>query len=132
MKSAPSTPPYETCAISKAHEIVSRYTMKETPIEAPIARVTYDLVQMAPAYNNNQWISHFRDYHTKMDFIYTHHTKGQATTIVKSFLNLIKSQYQLSLRYFRTDGETSLRGEFDKNMATRGIIIERTAPYTPT
>jgi hypothetical protein len=108
-KSAPTTFPGETCAVSKAHEIVSRRTTKETPAEAPMARVAYDLIQMAPAYNNNQWISHFRDYHTKMDFVYTHHSKGQATAIVESFLNLIKSQYQLSPRYFRTGGENVSR-----------------------
>jgi hypothetical protein len=120
------------CAISKAHKIVSHHTTKETPTEALIARVTYNLVQMAPAYNNNQWISHFRDYHMKMNFIYTHHTKGQAIAIVESFLDLIKSQYQLSSRYFQTNGETSLEDEFNKNMTIRGIITKRTTPYTLT
>jgi hypothetical protein len=85
---------------------------------------------MAPAYNSNQWISHFRDYHTKTDFVYTHHTKGQATAIVENFLDLIKTQYQLSPRFFRTDGETSLGGKFDKMMVNRGIITERSTPYT--
>jgi hypothetical protein len=101
--SAPSASPCETCAISKAHEIVSRRMIKENPAKEPMARVAYDLVQMTLAYNNNQWISHFRDYHTKMDFVYTHHTKGQATAIVENFSNLIKNQFQLSPRCFRTD-----------------------------
>ena len=40
------------CAIvGKAHEMVSRRTKKESPAEGPMARVAYDLIQMAPAYN---------------------------------------------------------------------------------
>jgi hypothetical protein len=129
--STPSATPCETYAVRKAHDIVSRRTTKEIPAETPITRVAYDLIQMASAYNNNQWISHFSDYHTKMDFVYTHHSKGQATAIGESFLNLIKSQYQLSPRYFQTDGAKSLGGKFDKVIAAKGIITERTAPYTP-
>jgi hypothetical protein len=86
---------------------------------------------MTPAYNNNQWISHFRDYYMRMDFIYTHHTKRQAMAIIENFLNLIKTQYQLQPRHFRTDGETSLGKKFSKLMAGKGILIERLAPYTP-
>jgi hypothetical protein len=66
-----------------------------------------------------------------MDFVYTHHTKGQATIIVKNFLNLIKTQYQLIPRYFRTDGETSLGKKFSNLMTSKSILTERLAPYTP-
>jgi hypothetical protein len=55
--SAPSTSPYETCAVSEARKIVSRRTTKEKPLEEPMARVAYDLVQISLAYNNNRWIS---------------------------------------------------------------------------
>jgi hypothetical protein len=130
-KTALPTTPCEACAVSKASEIVSRRTAKTIAADEPMARVAYDLIPMKPAYNNNQWISHFRDYHTKMDFIYTHHTKGQATAIVEDFLNLIKTQYQLSLRHFRTDGEKSLGNKFSNLLSDKGILTERLAPYTP-
>ena len=129
-KSALSTSPCATCAISRATEIVSRRTSKETLADELIARIAYDLISMTPAYNKDEWISHFRDYYTKMDFVYTHRSKGQATAIVESFLNLIKTQFQLSVRFFRSDGERSLGHEFDAIIASRGIITERTAPYT--
>jgi Reverse transcriptase (RNA-dependent DNA polymerase) len=115
-KSTEPSTPCEACAVSRATEIVSRRTGKTPAADEPIARVAYDLVHMTPAYNNNQWISHFRDYYTKMDFVYTHHTKGQATAIVENFLNLIKTQYQLIPRHFRTDGETSLGKKFSNLM----------------
>jgi hypothetical protein len=66
-----------------------------------------------------------------MDFVYIHHTKRQATAIVENFLNLIKTQYQLQPRHFRTDGETSLGKKFDNLIGSKGILIERLAPYTP-
>jgi hypothetical protein len=130
-KSTEPSTPCEACAVSKATEIVSRRTAKTPAADEPMARVAYDLVHMTPAYNNNQWISHFRDYYTKMDFVYTHHTKGQATAIVENFLNLINTQYQLIPRHFRTDGEKSLGKKFGNLMAGKGILTERSAPYTP-
>jgi hypothetical protein len=130
-KSTEPSTPCEACAVSKGTEIVSRRTAKTPTADEPMARVAYDLVYMTPAYNNNQWISHFRDYYTKMDFVYTHHTNGQAIAIVENFLNLIKTQYQLIPRHFRTDGETSLGKKFGNLMANKGILTERSAPYTP-
>jgi hypothetical protein len=66
--------------------------MAKTPItDKSIMCIAYDLVYITPIYNNNQWISHFRDYYIKMDFVYTYHTKGQAIAIIKNFLKLIKT-----------------------------------------
>ena len=131
VESTQPSKPCEACAVSKATEIVSRRIAKTPAADEPMARVAFDLIQMKPAYNNNQWISHFRDYYTKMDFVYTHHTKGQATAIIENFLNLMKTQYQLIPRHFRTDGETSLGKKFGNLMASKGILTERSAPYTP-
>jgi hypothetical protein len=94
-----------------------------------MVRVAYDLIYMTPAYNNNQWISHFRDYYTKMDFIYTHHTKRQVMIIMENFLNLIKTQYQLQPHHFQTNNEMFLGKKFGNLMDNKGILIERLAPY---
>jgi GAG-pre-integrase domain len=75
-KTALPMTPCEACVVSKASEIVSQRIAKSIAADEPMTRVAYDLIPMKPVYNNNQWISHFRDYHTKIDFIYTHHTKG--------------------------------------------------------
>jgi hypothetical protein len=65
--------------------------MAKTPtIDELITCIVYNLVYITLVYNNNQWISHFRDYYIKMDFIYIYHIKGQATVIIENFLNLIK------------------------------------------
>lgn len=129
--STDSAAPCETCALSKAREIVSRRSDREIPVEKPLERVGFDLIQMSPAYNNHEWISHFRCFHTGVDFVYTHSKKSQTTDIVVAFFNLVERQYKLSVRFFRTDGETSLGGKFDEVIAKKGIKTERSAPATP-
>jgi hypothetical protein len=104
--------------------------MKEDPAAEPLARVAYDLIQMKIAYNQDKWISHFRCYYTGMDFAYTHAKKSQAVDIVTEFLNLAQNCYRRAVRYFRTDGETSLGSRFKELTAVRGIITERSAPAT--
>ena len=60
-----------------------------------------------------------------MDFIYTHSKKSQITDI-----HLAERQYKLPVRFFRTDGETSLGNKINAATAERGIITERSAPVT--
>jgi transposase InsO family protein len=127
----PSKAVCEACALSKAREIVSRRSTKEEPAAEPLARVAYDLIQMTTAYNEDKWISHFRCYYTGMDFAYTHSRKSQAVDIVTEFLNLAQNRYERAVRYFRTDGETSLGSRFKELTAARGITTERSAPATP-
>jgi hypothetical protein len=128
---APNTINCETCSLGKAHQLISRRSGKEEPAEKPLARSSYDLIEMAPAYNGEKWVSHFSCYYTSMDFIYTHHKKSQATEIVKEFLNMVRTRYNKKVQFFRTDGERSLGNKFDSLIATKGIITERSAPATP-
>jgi hypothetical protein len=67
---------------------------------------------------------------TGMDFAYTHSKKSQATDIVTAFLNLAKTRFNCTVRFFRTDGETSLGNKFKELIAARGITTERSAPAT--
>jgi hypothetical protein len=110
---------------------VSRRPTKEDPAAEPLARVAYDLIQMTTVYNEDKWISHFRCYYTGMDFAHTHSRKLQAVDIVTEFLNLAQNRYGRAIRYFRTDGETSLGSRFRELTAARGITTERSAPATP-
>ena len=122
--------PCSTCAVSKAKEIVSRRPDVEFPVDKPLERVGYDLIQMSPSYNNHKWLSHFRCLLTSMDFSYTHAKKSQAQPIVAAFLNLVERQYKLSVRFFRTDGERTLGDIFKDATQGKGIRVERSAPDT--
>jgi hypothetical protein len=44
----------ETCALLKAHKIVSRRSDKKDSTTEPLARVTYDLIPLTPAYNGDK------------------------------------------------------------------------------
>ena len=120
-----------TCHLSKAHHVVSRRPDKEDPASEPLTRISYDLVEFAPAYNGDKWMSHFRCYYTSMDWVYTHAKKSQAVDVIKEFVNMVHTRYSKSIRYFRTDGERSLGRSFDDFMASQGITPERSAPGTP-
>ena len=44
----------EACQLTKAQRMISRHTDKEEPIEAPLARVLYDLIKMNRGYNGEK------------------------------------------------------------------------------
>jgi hypothetical protein len=129
--SGPKTFDCQTCALAKAHELVSRQPYKEDQAAEPLARVAYDLIQFQSGYNGDKWASHFHCYKTKMDFVYTHTHKSQAVGVVAEFINMVATRYGKKIVYFRTDGERSLGHKFDDLMADKGITAERSAPATP-
>jgi hypothetical protein len=43
----------ETCALIKAHHMMSRRSGQEESAEHPLERVRYDLIQMTEAYNDH-------------------------------------------------------------------------------
>jgi hypothetical protein len=98
----------ETCALLKAREIVSRRSDKEDPAAEPLARVMYDLIPFLPAYNGDQWVSHFICCYTTIDFVYCYSCKYQALDTITEFLNIVKTRYSRIIKYFRTDSERTL------------------------
>lgn len=110
--------------------MVSRRPQQEHPATEPFMRVAYDLSEFTPAYNNDKWASHFHCYFSDMDVTYTHRTKGQITSIVGNFLNLIKNRFNLTVIYLRSDKERALGNEFMEIMSKYNILTEPSAPYT--
>jgi hypothetical protein len=51
--SAPPTNRCETCALTKAHEIVSRRPGQKEPADYPLSRIGYDLIPMNEGYNED-------------------------------------------------------------------------------
>jgi hypothetical protein len=98
-----TTAQYKTCTLLKAREIVSRRSDKENPAAELLARVTF-----LPAYNSDQWVSHFTCCYTTMDFVYCHFRKHQALDTITEFLNIVKTRYGRTVKYFRTDSKRTL------------------------
>ena len=86
---------------------------------------------MKPAYNENKWVSHFTCCKTHMDFVYCHTRKNGALETIMEFLNMAKTRYGKTVKYFRVDGERTLGRDFDRLIASYGISVEMTAPATP-
>lgn len=43
-----------------------------------------------------------------MDFVFTHRRKSQAVAVMDHFLAMVKTRYNLTVRFIRTDGERTL------------------------
>ena len=86
---------------------------------------------MDPAYNGEEWISHFQCTTTGFNLVYTHRHKGEATDIIERALQFIKTQFKKDVRFMRLDGERSLGKIFDNILARTGIKSGVTAPDTP-
>ena len=81
----------EVCAISKAHQIISR---RPTSIATkPFERVHFDLVYMSEAYNVERYFSHFYDEVTMMNHVYTHSSKTQCPKAIQDYVALVERRY---------------------------------------
>lgn len=118
----PKTNECQTCALSKAHRIISR---------SPDKSESSDLMQFATAVNKDQWASHFACAATDFNLVFTYSTKSEAVTIIQKAINLIETRYNGKMVFFRSDGERPLGKDFDKFITEKGITYEPSAPDTP-
>jgi hypothetical protein len=82
-------------------------------------------------YNGDKWVSHFYCFVTGMDFVYTHRKKSDAFNVIKEFLEMIKTRYNLFIRFIQSDEERTLGGKYVEITRSKGITIERFASDTP-
>ena len=127
----PKTNECESCALSKAHRVISRSPDNAETFTKPFYRVTYDLMQLTPALNKDEWISHFACHATDFNMVFTHQRKSEAIRIVREAINIIKTRFNATVVFFRSDGERSLGGEFDDLLVETGITHESSAPNSP-
>lgn len=133
---APTTIECNTCATSKATQVISRSHFKEHPATQIFMRINYDIVHMSRAYNGDRYISHFSCEYSSFQFVFTHPTKSEASRCCLYVINMIRTHFGTSVRYFHVDGETSLgkettlHNEFFDFIRARGIIVETSAPHT--
>ena len=65
-----------------------------------------------------------------MEFVYTHPRKNDFLYYIGVFLQMIKTRYDQTVRFFRMDDEPTLEEKFDALITSYGIIQKRTALYT--
>ncbi|KAF4310846.1 Integrase catalytic core [Botryosphaeria dothidea] len=121
----------DTCSRAKAHQLITRDSSPEEARNEPFFRVSFDLIQMTPAYNQHEWITHIECTKSNYVFTRTHILKSDCNTLVLDILSMIERRFDALTAFFRTNGERSLNTAFKNKLKRRGITIEVSAPYTP-
>jgi hypothetical protein len=127
----PKTIKCQPCALSKSQRIISRESTKEEDSNEPFYRVSFDLLQLQKAYNQDKWTSHFACTKTEFTFIFTHPNKSDAQDIIEFFVQMVKTRYKRSIAFLRTDGERTIGNETKAFLQNQGITLETSAPNTP-
>ena len=66
-----------------------------------------------------------------MDFVYTYRRKTYAYDVIKEFLEMVKTRYNLTVYFIRTDGERTLGDRYAELTCKYDIITEHSVPDTP-
>ena len=127
----PKTNECETCALSKAHQIISQSSDKSEYSDNFFHRITYDLMQFTTTMNKDQWTSHVACAATDFNLGFTHPRKSDAVSIIQMAINIIETRYNGKVVFFRSDGEKSLGNDFHEYIAQKSITYESSAPDTP-
>lgn len=67
---------WESCSLSKAHEIVSRNPMPDGPSDKPFTRPTLDIIPLETAMNRDAYATHVSCHKTNYQMVYTHLEDG--------------------------------------------------------
>jgi hypothetical protein len=88
---------------------------------------------MTEGFNGDNWILHFLDDMTRMNFVYTSPNKDQVSIlgIIHQFVAFVDRQFGYKIKTFRTDGESSLGKESIAWIKDDGYKLEQSPPYTP-
>ena len=121
----------EPCALSKAHRIVSRSSIKSDMSTKPFERITFDLMEFQPAYNRHKQVSHIACDFTDFNMVWTHTSKSDSRQILLDAVTNIKVRFNAQVIFIHTDNETSLDMEFQAELSAQGITFKTSAPDTP-
>jgi hypothetical protein len=118
----------ESCALSKMHKIIFRSAENVETSDKSFFRVTYDLIQLGPAFNKNEWVSHFACHAIDFNLVFTHEKKSDASRIVREAVNLIETRFNFKVVFIRSDEEKFLGADFKDFLVEKGISFEPFAP----
>ena len=124
----PPTNKCETCALSKAHQIISRSSRKSEDSEKPFYRIIYDLIPITTALNKYEYVLHLAC--AKIDFylVYTYRYKSEALSYLKRGIKIIETRYNGKVIFIRSDRERALGKEFTDLLTELGIIQKPLVP----
>lgn len=128
---APATSKCEICAITKAHEIVSRRT-PDTRSAKPFERVHLDVVPMHEAFDLSQYYVHVNCEYTSYRLIRAVHTKSAVPQAILDVLAYVRRRWSCEVAVIRTDGESTIQQgtNFEADLVAKGYHVERSPPDT--
>ena len=125
----------EGALCSKCQEAIASQQISQVPPQwasKPFKWVHFNLIQLKPAYNSDQWVLHFIDDFSSMNFIKTLPSKVGLLEFIKEFVQFIKTCYDCIVHILHLDNESSLQTQFVNWTQEMRIAVEFTAPYSPS
>ncbi|KAF4302143.1 Integrase catalytic core [Botryosphaeria dothidea] len=76
----------DTCSRVKAHQLIARDSSPEEARNESFFRVSFDLIQMTPAFNQHEWITHIECIKSNYVFTRTYMLKSDCNTLILDIL----------------------------------------------
>ncbi|BFG42330.1 hypothetical protein CerSpe_286040 [Prunus speciosa] len=121
----------ETCVLAKSHRTV--FPSSDSKTEFPFELIHSDVWGPAKVSSTGKrWFVTFIDECTRMTWVYLLAHKSDVTTTVREFHAMITTQFQASIKVFRSDnGGEYVNGALAQFFKDKGIIHQTSTPFTP-
>jgi len=93
-----------------------------------------DVWGMSPvvSHANYKYFVTFIDDYSQFTWLYFLRSKSEVFSMFKKFLTYVQTQFQASVKIFRSDsGDEYMSNEFQEYLQQKGILSQRSCPYTP-
>jgi hypothetical protein len=121
--------PCPVCSIARAPRQISRRQIGRT--FGRFGRIHFDLIQATPARNSHRWISHFYVEGVRFHWLMTHEFKPECQLAINKFIAIAKNWWNLPIKVFQYDNESSAGLMADYHISNEGIIIHHPPPNHP-
>jgi hypothetical protein len=124
----------EVCHLAKGHKIINR-TPVPTPTQ-PYEVVSCDLMEFKKVNNDagyGKWVLHFHCRYSGMNHVYILPSKNEEVlyNTIKEFCAYTQRRWNQPVRILHTDGESGIGSTIEHWLASQGITLYRSPPYTP-
>ncbi|KAF4305398.1 Integrase catalytic core [Botryosphaeria dothidea] len=112
----------DTCSRAKAHQLVARDSSPEEARNESFFRVSFDLIQMTPAFNQHEWITHIECIKSNYVFTRTYMLKSDCNTLILDILRAARGN--------RAPLAANINADPNPNLIIEGPRNRRRAAHT--
>lgn len=122
----------EPCVLAKQHRAPFPPSDRESKNTLEIVHMDVFGPLPEPSLGGSRYMATFLDDYTKLSVVRFIPNKSDVSSVVKNTLQQLETQGKATLRIVRTDrGSEYLNRTLDEYLTVKGIVHEKTAPYTP-